>query len=334
MGVGFYNSRSQIVWRRVARTPVEISRAFLHARLAKAIERRKNQPARRLVWAEADGLPGLVVDQFGLCLAVQFNSLGLARLAEDVVAALQDLVRPEQIAFRNDSPARAKEGLPRECRMAVGSSEPFWCQIGSVEFLIDPLGGQKTGAYLDQQDEYGWISQVARGRRVLDLFCHHGGFALHAAAGGAAEVTAVDSSGPALAQGQSSAERAGLLVRWVEQDVSAWMRTHRSERFDLIILDPPPLGKSHASLGSALEAYRLLNQQAVRLLSPGGILATYTCSQRVSWEHLTELVSGLCRDLNRDLRLIRRVMQPADHPILANFPESEYLRGAILEVLP
>lgn len=334
LGIGFYNSHSQIVWRRLSREPCELTPTFFRQRIESALARRLPGTARRLVWAEADGLPGLVVDQFGPALSIQVTTLGIERNLDPILNALTTLLCPERIVLRNDSPARTKEGLPTEVRTLHGPSTPFWCPIGQISFEIDLLSGQKTGAYLDQRDEYERIASLARGRRVLDLCCNQGGFALHAAAAGAAEVLGLDSSAPALDQARKNAARAGLHVQWVQANAFDWLRSHRAERFDLIILDPPPLGKTRADITTARDAYRDLNLQALRLLNPGGTLATYSCSHRLTRAMFEDMLASLAGDLQRDLRLTRRVDQPPDHPILMNFPESEYLRGVILEIAP
>ncbi|GAB4253160.1 MAG: class I SAM-dependent rRNA methyltransferase [Candidatus Methylacidiphilales bacterium] len=334
LGTGFYNGQSQIVWRRLSRDPVEITPAFFQGRIAAAIARREPGEVRRLVWSEADGLPGLVVDQFGSALSVQITTLGMERNLTSLLEALDAVIHPERLVLRNDTPVRVKEGLGQEIRVVRGSPEPFWCRIGLVEFEIDLVGGQKTGAYLDQRQEYEQIARLAAGRRVLDLCCNQGGFALHAAMAGARDVVGIDSSETALAQARKNAERLGLSVRWIEANVFDWLRTHRKETFDLVILDPPPLGKSKAGMGGALDGYRDLNLRALRLLGPQGLLATYTCSHRVTREGFEDMLAKITGEVERDLRLIRRVEQPNDHPILMNFPESEYLRGAIVEVVP
>lgn len=332
LGTGFYNGQSQIVWRRLSWEAVEITPAFFRDRIAAAIARRSLGEARRLVWSEADGLPGLVVDQFGSALSVQVTTLGMERNFSSVLEALDMILRPERLILRNDSPARIKEGLHQEVRIIRGSGEPVRCRIGQIEFEIDLVGGQKTGAYLDQREEYEHVARLAAGRRVLDLCCNQGGFALHAAAAGAREVVGIDSSAAALTQARKNAERLGLTIQWIEANVFDWLRSHRHETFDLIILDPPPLGRSKADLAAAMDGYRDLNLRALRLLAPHGVLATYTCSHRMTRERFEQILADLAGVVERDLRLVRRVEQPADHPILMNFPESEYLRGAIVEV--
>jgi 23S rRNA (cytosine1962-C5)-methyltransferase len=334
LGVGIYNGQSQIVWRRLSTDKIEWNAAFVRERILAAVQRRPPERVRRLIYSEADGLPGLIVDQYAHVVVVQCLTLAMDRATPWIVDSLREVLGVEAIVLRNDSPARSKEGLPLSIEMAFGQRvEPFWCRIGEIDFQVDLLAGQKTGAYLDQRIEYAEISKIAAGKRVLDLCCNQGGFALHAARAGALKVVGLDSSGPALAQAARNRARAGLVVDWVEANVFDWLRLHRKVAWDLVVLDPPPFAKSRAHLKEALQGYRDLNLRAMKVLVPGGILATYTCSHHVTHDLFQEMVAGLAGDLGREIRLLRRVNQPPDHPVLVNLPESEYFRGMILEIV-
>jgi 23S rRNA (cytosine1962-C5)-methyltransferase len=205
-------------------------------------------------------------------------------------------------------------------------------KIGDIEVRVDLMGGQKTGMYLDQIEQHARIAQLAKGRRVLDAFCNQGGFGLACAKAGALSVLGLDSSEDAIKAAQLAAERNSLNATFEVANVFDWFGANREVTFDLIILDPPPFARSKESVDGAMRGYKELNLRALRLLSPNGILATYSCSHRISDEMYFDVIESAARDARRQAILLDRVSQPSDHPILLNFPESRYLKGFILEV--
>jgi 23S rRNA (cytosine1962-C5)-methyltransferase len=335
LGMGIYNSRSQIVWRRYSRERVDFGPVFLRSALVTAIARRRPAAARRLVWSEADDLPGLVVDQYGEALVVQTQTLAMERQLPAIVAALQATLAAAEIVIRNDAPVRRLEGLPLEVRTVSGQPwQPHWFPIDGVEYWLDLAGGQKTGFYLDQAHEHRRVAAHAGGRRVLDAFCNQGPFALHAAKGGATEVLGIDSAEDAIALARRNAERNGVAdkVRFEVANVFDLLAARDDRSWDLIVLDPPPFARSHRALEGALRGYKEINLRAMKRLSPGGILATYSCSHHVSAEVFAEVLGEAAGDARRRVQVLEFCHQPPDHPVLLGMPESEYLRGYVLLV--
>jgi 23S rRNA (cytosine1962-C5)-methyltransferase len=345
MGTGIYNSRSQIVWRRLGRERVELDAAWLRDRLEKAIARREtpnaksqtpNSPMRRLVWSESDDLPGVVVDQFGDVLVVQTQTLAMAKCEALLGGLLAELLKPAEIIFRNDAPIRRLEGLPLEVRTHSGRAwEPRWVNIDGMDYWLDLQGGQKTGFYLDQRAQHAAVAKYCSRPRVLDAFCNQGPFALHAARAGAAHVLGLDSAEDAIAAARRNAERNGLRVEFAAANVFDWFNDPAREKeplWDVIILDPPPFAKSKSALAGALRGYKEINLRALQRLASGGVLATYTCSYHMHDAELRDVLAGAAADAKRKARVLEFCHQPADHPVLVTMPESEYLRGYILQV--
>jgi len=335
LGAGIWNSRSQIVWRRFASRPEPLDAEGLARRLAASVARRPAAAFSRLVYAEADGLPGLIVDRFGPLLSVQANTLGMDRRLPGILDWLRRNLAPDEIALRLDAPARELEGLP--LRVATASGKPLAPRRlahAGLTWEVDLLGGQKTGLYLDQFPQHARIASLAKGRRLLDAFCNQGGFALAAAKAGAAEVLGVDQSEDAVAAARANAEANGVPGALFEVgNVFDWLRERADERFDLIVLDPPPFARSKEAVEGALRGYKDLALRALRMLNPGGILATYSCSQRVTEPLFQEVTEAAAADARRAVRVVERVGQPADHPELLNFPEGRYLKGLVLEAV-
>lgn len=333
LGSGIYNSRSMIAWRRYSPDKLAFDAAYLRNALSKALDLRKGKELCRLVWSESDDLPGLIVDRYGPVLVMQALTLAVDRNRDSILDYLQERLEPSCIILRNDAPSREKEGLPRQVEIARGSQpEPIWLNHGGLEFLYDSEGGQKTGWYLDQLEQHLRVATYARGRRVLDVFCNQGGFALHCAKAGASSVTAVDVSDDAIALGKGNAEKNGLNVDWICANAFDFLSRQGPGSSDLIILDPPPFAKSKDRLEEAARGYKEINLRAMKQLSPGGILATYTCSHHVSHDMLRELLASAAADAGRKLRVREVCMQSPDHPVILTIPESEYLRGMILEI--
>ncbi|MSU47745.1 MAG: class I SAM-dependent rRNA methyltransferase [Opitutus sp.] len=336
IGTGIYNSKSQIIWRRLSRDRVALDAAYLRAALERAVARRAPENARRLVWSESDDLPGVVVDQFDDTLVVQVQTLAMEKRAATLGDILADLIKPAEIIFRNDGQIRRLEGLPWEVHSRSGKPwEPRWVRIGGLDYWLDLLGGQKTGFYLDQRSQHAAVAKYCSGGRVLDAFCNQGSFALHAAWAGATEVLGLDSAEDAIAAARRNAERNGVaaVTEFSVANVFDWFNAPERNvepQWDVIILDPPPFAKSKSALEGALRGYKEINLRAVKRLVPGGVLATYTCSHHMQDAELRQVLAEVSADARRKLRVLEWAHQPADHPVLATMSESEYFRGYIV----
>ena len=334
IGTGIHNSRSQILWRRLSRDRVTLDADYLRGALTRAIARRAPEAARRLVWSESDDLPGVVVDQFEDAVVVQLQTLAMDRRAGLIGDLLAELLRPAEVIFRNDASIRRLEGLPLEVRTRSGRPwEARWVRIGGLEYWLDLQAGQKTGFYLDQRFQHAAVARHCAGARVLDAFCNQGAFALQAARAGALEVLGLDSAEDAVAAARRNAERNGLKAEFQAANVFDWFNDPArgiEPLWDVIILDPPPFAKSRSALEGALRGYKEINLRAVKLLVPGGLLATYTCSHHMQDAELRHVLAEVAADSRRRLRVVDWAHQPTDHPVLATMPESEYLRGYLL----
>jgi len=336
LGTGLYNSKSQIVWRRLSRERVALDEAFLREALGRAFARRAGLgDYKRLVWSESDDLPGVVVDQFGATLVAQIQTLAMEKRAALLSDLLAELAQPAEIIFRNDANIRKLEGLPVEVHTRTGTAwEPRWVNIDDLNYWLDLQGGQKTGFYLDQRQQHTAVARYAAGKRVLDAFCNQGSFALHCARAGADHVLGLDSAFDAISQAKKNAEHNGLKADFQGVNVFDWFTAQReiAPAWDLIILDPPPFAKSKSALEGALRGYKELNLRAMKALVPGGVLATYACSHHMQDAQLREVLGGAAADAKRRVHVLEWCHQPADHPVLVTMPESEYLRGYILRV--
>ena len=343
LGTGLYNSRSQIVFRRFSRERAVLDGAFFHTALQQAFARRSatgSSPAsaqvRRLVWSESDDLPGVVVDQFDDTLVVQIQTLAMEKRTALIGDALQDLLRPSEIIYRNDATIRRLEGLPLEVHTRSGQSwAPRWLRIDGIEYWLDLQQGQKTGFYLDQRAQHSAVARYCNGKQVLDAFCNQGSFALHAARAGATRVLGLDSAEDAVVAARRNAEKNGLRAEFVGANVFDWFNAPVRETeaaWDVIILDPPPFAKSKSALAGALRGYKEINLRAMQQLAPGGILATYTCSHHMQDAELRGVLAEAAADTKRRVHILEWCHQPPDHPVLATMAESEYLRGYIVRV--
>lgn len=338
LGTGICNGRSQIVWRRLSRDRVELDAGYLRSALAEAIARRGPQaaPVGRLVWSESDRLPGLIVDRFGEALVVQIQTLALEKRSALIGDLLDGLLRPAEIVFRNDAPIRRLEGLPQEVHTRSGRAwEPRWEPIDGFDYWLDLGRGQKTGFYLDQRPQHAAVAKYCPGRRVLDAFCNQGAFSLHAARAGAAFVLGIDSAEDAVAAARRNAERNAVGAEFVAANVFDWLNDPArgaEPAWDVIVLDPPPFAKSKGAMQGAWRGYKEINLRAMQRLAPGGVLATYTCSHHVQDADLRAILAEAGADARRRALVLEWCHQPADHPVLAAMPESEYLRGYILRV--
>jgi 23S rRNA (cytosine1962-C5)-methyltransferase len=341
LGVAMFNPHTLLAARLLDRdTARPIGRRFLARRIGRALKLRErlfDEPFYRLVHAEADGLPGLVVDRFGAVLVVQSNAAGMARLEPVVLDALDELLSPEAIVLRNDSPARGLEGVASETRVAKGSLDgPVEVHETGAVFRADLLAGQKTGWFFDQRDNRRFIASLARGARVLDLYCYTGGFAVQAARGGAAAVLGIDRSEPALALAIEAAELNGVSptcsFRRGEAFAEAGELAANGERFDIVIADPPAFAKSRKDAPAALRGYRKLARLAASVTAGGGILFIASCSYHVGAADFAEAVRRGLADAGRAGRILRVAGADADHPIHPALPETAYLKTLTLAV--
>jgi len=339
LGSAIYNSRSQIVARRYARERIALDEKLIGARLDQALAFRasigaSDRAAHRLVWSESDQLPGLIVDRYRDVLVVQTLTLALARREETIADLLAKKTGCPVILARNDAPVRQLEGLPLERKMLLGKyMAPTRVDIAGIGYELDLWSGQKTGFYLDQAENYRAVAAHARGRRVLDCFTNQGAFALRARRAGATSCRGLDQSAEALRLAESTARAEGLEIEWVQGNVFDLLRAYEQarENFDLIVLDPPSFTKTKGNKASALRGYHELHLRALRLLTPGGILATFSCSHHVTDRDWIELLEKAARETGMTLRLRERLRQSSDHPILVNVPETEYLHGYVVE---
>lgn len=343
LGTAIYNPQSQIVARRFSRRKQQLDAEFFARRITRALELRTrldgiDPELCRLVWSESDGLPGVVIDRYGEHLVLQTLTLAMDQRIESIGEALREVLSPTSITLRNESPVRAAEGMLPVTRMLYGDAPTsFHIDHGPVSFAVDPLGGQKTGLYLDQLDNYAQVARLAAGRSVLDCFTNQGGFALHAAAAGATAVTGVDSSASAIAAAESNAERSGLSnTSWLEDNVFDDLKRRDSadENFGMVVLDPPSFTRNKRSLNDAMRGYKEIHLRALKLLEPGGVLATFTCSHHVTRRAFLEMLRDAAVDARRTLRQVDTYAQRADHPINPSIPETEYLHGFAFEVIP
>lgn len=341
---GLLNRRSQLALRLFTWDAGEtFDRDFLRRRLARAAVWRAravaaDTSAYRVVFSEADGLPGLVVDRYGDALVVQVSTLGMQQRKADVVEALVELFRPTAIVERADHEMRDREGLTTTDGVLYGTPpETVEMTEHGLRFLVDLQGGQKTGFYLDQRENRRRVAAWAEGARVLNAFAYTGAFAVHAARAGAAEIVNIDTSAEALKVAQAHMSLNGFdrpQDQYIVGDVFQALRTlrNRGETFDLIILDPPKFAHSAAQVDRATHGYKDINLQALRLLRPEGILATFSCSGLISADLFQKIVFGAAVDARREAQIVARLTQALDHPVLLTFPESEYLKGLICRV--
>jgi len=337
LGTALYSPASEIRLRWLAPDGVTVDAAWWRAMVAGAAARRAriDATAWRVVHAEGDGLPSLVVDRYGEHAVAQFLSAGLEAVRGEVVDAIRDVVAPRGLLLRNDAPVRERERLPRGVESAFGEvPERIEVREGAVRYLAAPWTGQKTGAFLDQRENRLLVGTLAAGR-CLDVFAYHGGFALHLAQGGAAEVTAVESSADALRHVEEAAGLNGVTVRTVEANAFDWLRAESDAgaRYDVVVLDPPAFAKDKRSLERALAGYKELNLRAMKMLAPGGWLFTCSCSHHVHRGDFFAMLGAAAQDAGRRVQLVEMRGAAADHPELLTVPETGYLKGALLRAL-
>lgn len=307
--------------------------AYRAAVLAPAIE------GCRLIHAESDALPGLVVDRYGDTAVMQCSSAGAERWREVFAAALVEHARCGRVYERSDAEVRRLEGLDERSGVVLGDEPPDAIRIreGGLSLLVDVRGGQKTGFFLDQRDNRAWVGSAARDCAVLDVFSYTGGFTLAALAGGAARVTTIDSSAEALESARANAAANGFepaLVEWLEGDAFALLRRLHAEgrKFDLVVVDPPKFAPTEKHVPRAARAYKDINLWALKLLRPAGTLVTFSCSGGIDAALFQSIVAGAAVDAGVQGRIVRRLAASPDHPVALDFPEGEYLKGLVVRL--
>lgn len=357
VGSAFWNPASKIRGRIYSRQPRPADEAFFVEAFGRALGWRRrffdpDTQSLRLVFGEADGVPGLIVDSFvglaesaagaagakGRWLSAQFLALGVETRKAEILAALAKVIPNDGVFERSDAPVRKYEGLPPVSGLAAGTvPERIVIAENGLSFAADLAGGQKTGWFLDQRSNRAAAARFAKGKRVLDAFCNAGGFGLAAAAAGAESVLAVDASADAVAAVLANAGRNGLADRVKAEEANAFdflRGLERSkERFGLIVLDPPAFAKNRAAVEGAHRGYKDLNLRALKLLEPGGILVTCSCSHWFGPERFQSMLEEAARDAGRRLRLVEERTQDLDHPIVTGYGESRYLKCTIVEAM-
>ncbi len=348
LATAYYNPTSQIQARILSWDADEkINTAFWNRKIEHAINGRKRlqltpqSNAYRLINAEADGLPGLIVDKYDDYLVIQCLTLGIDQRKEQIINLLAQQLQPKGIVERSDANVRKKEGLPKVSRPCWGTEPPdeLIIQENGLKFGVKLLGGHKTGFYLDQRDNRQTVCQPKHvaDKEVLNLFSYTGGFGIYAAANGAKTIIHVDSSAPAVAQAERNIELNGWKRpsdQYIVGDAFAQLREYRDtdRKFDMIILDPPKFAHSQRDVARACRGYKDLNWLAMRLLKPGGLLATFSCSGLISADLFQKVLFGASIDAQRDAQILQPLGQAPDHPIPLTFPESAYLKGFLLRV--
>ena len=348
IGTGFFNSKSKINVRVLSPERVEVNEKFFEERIRAALAvRQKHLPAAtsfRVVNAESDFLSGLIVDRYEDVLVVQISSLGMDRRKIQIVAALQKVFSPRAILERSDMASRKFEGLAEANGILAGElGGPVSVNLNGLKFETDLVGGHKTGLYLDQQMNYQAVSQFAKGAQVLDCFGFLGGFGLHAARAGAAHVHLLDQSADAIAAAIRSAAVNGLAEKCSFEVVNVfdWLKANTAvkphekvvPKFDLIVLDPPSFTRNRASVPDALRGYKEIHLRALKLLKPGGTLATFCCSHHVDTVTFQDVILSAAYDTRHVLRRVATYSQSPDHPVIPMIPETEYLKGFAFEVV-
>lgn len=338
VGLAHLNPHSLIALRLLDRDAgAAVDAGWIAARLATALawrERLFDAPYYRVVHAEADGLPGLIVDRYGDVVVVQANTAGMDRLEAAVVEAVRAVLAPAAIVLRNDSPVRKLEGLGEAVRLADGTlPDPALVAEGGALFPLDPLGGQKTGWFYDHRDNRAFVARLAQGARVLDLYTHIGGFGVQAAVAGAASVDLIDRAAPALSQAVRAAELSGVADRVSTRKADAFAALEHlvktGERYDVVICDPPAFARSKKDVGPAAKAYRKLARMTAQITAPGGVLLLASCSHHMDAVSFAQQNARGLGDAGRSGRVLRSAGAGPDHPVHAHLPESAYLKAMV-----
>ena len=342
MGTGFYNSRSLITVRLLTHRSEEITNELIAARVRAACEYRRfvmNRPGTdscRLIYGEADRLPGVIADRFGEVIVLQVLALGMEKYTQVIADTLVACEKSGCLLLNNDDAIRRKEGMECFTKVLYGElPQETVIHENGVKLSVDVQGGQKTGYFLDQKDNHLFVRQFCKDARVLDCFSYIGGFALNAVAGGAKEVTAVDISENAVELIKRNAELNGMQVNTVCANCFDFLRAQVKEKqkYDVIVLDPPAFTKAHANMANACRGYKEIALSAMRMLEAGGVLATHSCSYHMPEDVFVNTVLSAAQDLHRQVRVITLRRQDIDHPVLAGYPESHYLKSLWLQML-
>jgi len=343
LGCGYYTPHSLIAFRLLSRKQEDIdSVQFYELRIAAALAHRQaiypGLKTFRAVYGESDFLPGLVVDRYGDYLSIQILSAGMELRRDLILEALQRVFAPKGIIARNDVAVRTLEGLEQKVEVLAGEvPELVEMEENGLRFLVNLREGQKTGGFLDQKQNHLLLRDICRGRAVLDCFCYAGSWAVHAAHFGAASALGLDISARAVAQASRNAGLNGVAerVRFEECDVFERLRSlkHEGRGYGVIVMDPPAFVKSRKNIAEATKGYLTVNRRALELLEPGGYLITCSCSFHMGREAFREMLGNAARLARREVRLVATCSQAPDHPVLLSFPESEYLKCFVLQVV-
>ena len=340
IGSAIYNPQSQISARLFSYRRQDLDLDFFKRRIERALKSRVDAGVDtslcRVVWSESDGLPGVIVDRYGDHLVLQTLTLAMAQRQDIIVQALVEVFSPTSIVQRNEGNVRKAEGLDQVKGVIHGETPaPFVVRHQGSAFHADLIEGQKTGLYLDQLDNYQRVASLAKGRRVLDCFSNQGGFAQACSLAGASEVTAVDISESATALAEKNAGISGAKIKFIAANCFDFLKQQEAggASYDLIILDPPSFTKTKASVSDAMRGYKEIHLRAIKMLQPGGIMATFSCSHHVSTGDFHESIVDAAVDARKTLRRVTTYSQRQDHPILATIPETQYLTGFAYEVI-
>ena len=342
IGSGYVNPSTLIAARVVDRSGHALDRSLFTHRLNVALALREKlyeAPFYRLVFGESDGLPGLVLDRFGDVLVGQIGTAGMERLRDEIEAAIEKVLKPSALIWKNDSQARELESLDRHVQVALGEhAGPLTVEEGGFHFEVDPLEGQKTGWFYDQRANRDRLAPYVRGARVLDLFSYVGAWGIRAAGFGASQVTCVDSSARAVEATSNNAALNGMAekVEAVRADAFEFLKQARAERrrWDVVIVDPPAFIKRRKDFKEGSVAYRRINEMAMQVLERDGLLVSCSCSQHMQRDTLLDAINAGARHLDRQAQVLERLQQGPDHPVQAAIPESDYLKGFICRILP
>ena len=338
VGRGSINPHTLIAVRILTRKREEIDAAFLLRRITAARDLRTRLEfgeSFRAFYSEGDGLPGLIVDKYSDTLAVQSLTAGMERLLDTIITVLREVYSPRAIVLKNDTAAREIEGLERHTRVAFGPVPgPVIMEESGLQYKVDVLEGQKTGFFFDQRENRLALKELVKGRRTLDCFCYAGAWALNAARFGASEVIGIDSSEKAVTIARENAALNNLSVRFVVGDVFEELRAFEKKggRFGCIVLDPPAFVKSRAKVREGLKGYKEINLRAMKMLEPGGMLISCSCSHHIDVELFKEMLIDAAYSADRSVRLLEMRSQARDHPIVLAAPETQYLKCAVLIV--
>ncbi len=344
LGRGFYNPNSQIACRIMTWRDEAIDANFFRRKIENAYQTRRrlfdsngqNTTAFRLVNAEGDGLPGLVVDKYADYLVVQISALGMSLFRNDIIAALQELIQPEGIFERSSGAALSEEGLQPVTKTLVGAEPPAALQIreNNLLFVVNIHEGQKTGFFLDQRENRAWAARICAGRRLLNGFGYTGAFSVYARQAGAQRIVTVDSSAPAIELAKKNFALNGFEIvseDFVAADLFRYLRS-TTQKFDFIILDPPAFAHRQKDVDNAARAYKDINLQAMKVIEPGGLLLSCSCSQPLSPDLFQKILFGAAADAGRAVRILGQSAHAPDHPISVYHPEGRYLQAMLLHV--